>query len=198
VKAYTRFQDPKSGLWYQVVNKGHLPENWLETSSSSMYTYTISMAVKRGYVDKSYMSAAKKGYQGVLTKISLDTDGMTNLADICEGTNVADIGYYFARNRNLNDFHGLGAFLIMNEHMMTKGAPRLLLAHHSGSSLKSDFATPITLSSNTLNKLLQPDFDVRKAKGMTAGKHEPTKSGPSLRVSSPILLSHYQPCGVRR
>jgi len=52
---------------------------------------------------------------------------MTNLTDICEGTNVADIAYYFARKRNVNDFHGLGAFLIMNEHMTTKGAsPRLL------------------------------------------------------------------------
>ena len=127
VKAYARFQDPTSGLWYQVVNKGNLPENWLETSSSSMYTYTISMAVKRGYADKRYMSAATKGYEGVQKKISLDADGMTNLIDICEGTNVADIAYYFARKRNVNDFHGLGAFLIMNEHMTTKGAPLRLL-----------------------------------------------------------------------
>jgi len=127
-KAYTDFQDPKTGLWYQVVNKGDLPGNWLETSSSSMYTYMLSMGVKRGYIDKKYMNTAKKGYQGVLTKISLDPDGMTNIVDICEGTNVADIAYYFARKRNVNDFHGLGAFLIMNEHMTTKGAPRRLLA----------------------------------------------------------------------
>lgn len=127
-KAYTDFQDKKTGLWYQVVNKGHLPDNWLETSSSSMYTYMISMAVKRGYIDKSLLQTARKGYEGVLTKISLDADGMTNITDICEGTNVADIAYYFARKRNTNDFHGLGAFLIMNEHMTTRGAPRRLLA----------------------------------------------------------------------
>ena len=118
VKAYAKYQDEKTGLWYQVVDKGDLPDNWLETSSSSMYTYTISMAVKRGYVDKSYLKVARKGYQGVLTKISLGADGLTNLTDICEGTNVADLAYYFARKRNVNDFHGLGAFLIMNEHMM--------------------------------------------------------------------------------
>lgn len=127
-KAYATFQDKKTGLWYQVVDKGQLPENWLETSSSSMYTYMISMAVRRGYIGKSYMKTAVKGYQGVLTKISLDPDGLTNLADICEGTNVADITYYFARKRNVNDFHGLGAFLIMNEHIITKGSPRHLLA----------------------------------------------------------------------
>lgn len=127
-KAYATFQDKKTGLWYQVVNKGQLPGNWLETSSSSMYTYMISMAVKRGYIAKSYMKTAQKGYKGVLTRISLDTDGLTNLADICEGTNVADIAYYFARKRNVNDFHGLGAFLILNEHMITRGLPRRLLA----------------------------------------------------------------------
>jgi unsaturated rhamnogalacturonyl hydrolase len=123
VKAYAKYQDQKTGLWYQVVDKGDLPDNWLETSSSSMYTYTISMAVKRGYVNKSYQSVADKGYQGVLTKISLGPDGLTNITDICEGTNVADISYYFARKRNVNDFHGLGAFLIMNEHMM-RGAKK--------------------------------------------------------------------------
>ena len=127
-KAFARFQDQRTGLWYQVVDKGQLPGNWLETSSSSMYTYMISMAVKRRYIDKSYLKTALKGYKGVLTKLSLDTGGLTNIADICEGTNVADISYYFARKRNVNDFHGLGAFLIMNEHMTTKGAPRRLLA----------------------------------------------------------------------
>jgi len=47
---------------------------------------------------------------------------MTSLIDISEGTNVGDLAYYFARKRNENDFHGLGAFLIMNEEL---GAARL-------------------------------------------------------------------------
>ena len=69
------------------------------------------------------MRTAKRGYRGVLSKISLGPDGLTNITEICEGTNVADLAYYFARKRNANDFHGLGAFLIMNEHML-KGAPK--------------------------------------------------------------------------
>lgn len=120
VKAWGNFQDQKTGLWYQVVNKGEHPENWLETSSSSMYTYVTAMAVDRGYVKRSFLDVAKKGYAGVLTKISLDAQGMTNITDICEGTNVADLAYYFARKRNTNDFHGLGAFLIMNEKFLNK------------------------------------------------------------------------------
>jgi unsaturated rhamnogalacturonyl hydrolase len=120
VKAWARYQDEKTGLWYQVVDKGDNAGNWLETSSSSMYTYVTAMAVDRGYVEKKYAGTARKGYAGVLTKISLDQEGQTNLTDICEGTNVADLAYYLARKRNTNDFHGLGAFLIMNEKFMNK------------------------------------------------------------------------------
>ena len=131
VRAWARYQDQKTGLWYQVVDKGDDPANWLETSSSSMYTYVTAMAVDRGYVDKSLLAVAKKGYAGVLTKLSLNADGQTNISDICEGTNVADLAYYLARKRNVNDFHGLGAFLIMNEKFMNKtlkGSSRSLFA----------------------------------------------------------------------
>ncbi|HEY6804257.1 MAG TPA: glycoside hydrolase family 88 protein [Pyrinomonadaceae bacterium] len=120
VKAWSNFQDKKTGLWYQVVNRGAEPSNWLETSSSSMYTFTIARAVDRGYVDKSYMKTAQAGYAGVLTRISLGADGLPNLTGICEGTNVADLPYYYARKQLTNDLHGLGAFLIMNEKFMNK------------------------------------------------------------------------------
>ena len=122
VRGLAKYQDKETGLWYQVIDKGSVEGNWLETSSSSMYSYAISMAVKRHYVDKSYGAVAKKGYRGVLTKISLDGDGLANITDICEGTNVSDVKYYFARKRNTNDFHGLGAFLIMNEHFLTSAS----------------------------------------------------------------------------
>jgi unsaturated rhamnogalacturonyl hydrolase len=116
-KAFEKFQDPKTGLWYQVVDQGGVEGNWLETSCSSMYTYMMWMGVKRGYLPKHYADVAQKGYQGVLTKLSLGDDGLTNLIDISEGTNVSDLAYYFARKRNANDFHGVGAFLIMNEQL---------------------------------------------------------------------------------
>ena len=119
VKDLARYQDPKSGLWYQIVDRPTDPDNWLETSSSSMYSYIIDVAVKRGYVSKKYATVARRGYQGVMSKVSLGGDGMVNIADICEGTNVADLAYYYARKRPLNDPHGLGAFLIMNEEFRT-------------------------------------------------------------------------------
>ena len=121
VKAWSNFQDKKTGLWYQVVNRVDDPSNWLETSSTCMYTFVISRAVDRGYVDKSYQKVANAGYAGALTKIGLGReDGLPYLVDICEGTNVADLPYYWARKRLVNDLHGLGAFLIMNEKFTNK------------------------------------------------------------------------------
>ena len=119
VKSLAKYQDPKTGLWYQIVDRTTDPNNWNEMSSSSMYTYIIDVAVKRGYVNKKYEAVAQRGYRGVMSKVSVGPDGLVDIRDICEGTNVDGLDYYYARKRNVNDFHGLGAFLIMNEEFRT-------------------------------------------------------------------------------
>lgn len=119
IQAYAKYQDPKTGLWYNVVNKPNQPGNWLETSASSMYVYTISKAVQRGYVSRKYQKVACKGYSGVLSEISMNAGGGVDIANICIGTNVGDLQFYLDRPRKTNDEHGLGAFLIMNEQMRT-------------------------------------------------------------------------------
>jgi unsaturated rhamnogalacturonyl hydrolase len=120
-KAYEKYQDPATGLWFQIVDKAEVAGNWLETSSSCMYSYMMWMGVRRGYLPKHFADVARKGYRGVLTKLSIGQEGLTNLVDVGEGTNVSDLAYYFARKRPVNDFHGLGAFLIMNEELGAAG-----------------------------------------------------------------------------
>lgn len=115
VRGEAAYQDPKTGRWFQVVDKGSRPDNWTETSCSSMFTYTIDVAVARGYVPAGYQANADRGYQGVLAELSIGSDGRTNLANISIGTNVGSYSYYIGRTRATNDFHGLGAFLLMNE-----------------------------------------------------------------------------------
>ena len=115
--AYQKYQDPVTGLWYQVIDKASTPGNWLETSSSCMYTYTLSRAMERGYIAKHYAEVARKGYSGVLTQLSRDDEGFAHIANICEGTNVGDLAFYLARPHSTDDFHGIGAFLIMNEQL---------------------------------------------------------------------------------
>jgi unsaturated rhamnogalacturonyl hydrolase len=118
-EGYQRYQDQATGRWYQVVDRGGDSKNWLETSASSMYAFTLSRGVQRGYLPASYGAVAQRGYAGVLQKVSVGSDGLTVLADICEGTNVGDLDFYYGRKRLTNDFHGLGAFLIMNEQFTT-------------------------------------------------------------------------------
>jgi unsaturated rhamnogalacturonyl hydrolase len=129
VRSLAQTQDPKTGLWYQVVNRGNPPGNWTETSASSMFTYIVDVAVRRGYVSKKYHAVAKKGYRGVLSRLSIGPNGLTNLRGICEGTNLGNLQYYLHRERRTNDFHGLGAFLIMNEEWNTGATPFHLPSH---------------------------------------------------------------------
>ena len=118
-----RYQDPGTGRWFQVIDKGSGSDNWTETSCSSMFTYALSRGAQQGYIDAHYRSVARRGYEGVLARVSLGSDGRTNLTDISIGTNVGDYDFYIARPRETNDFHGLGAFLIMNEQLRTQQPP---------------------------------------------------------------------------
>lgn len=110
-------QDTKTGMWFQVIDKPNLPGNFVETSSSSMFTYFLDVASKRGYIDASYRDAAWRGYQGVMSKVVLGSDGRYHVTGICEGTNVGVESDYLARHVYTDDFHGLGAFLLMSEEV---------------------------------------------------------------------------------
>jgi unsaturated rhamnogalacturonyl hydrolase len=126
LRSLATYQDPGTGLWYQVIDHQNDPGNWLETSCSMMYVYSMSRAIKKGFLEESYKSNVESGYMGVLTKISEDESNMVYLKDISEGTGVSsDIQYYFDRARNTNDNHGLGTFLIMNELLAYNNLPWL-------------------------------------------------------------------------
>jgi len=111
-EALVRYQDPASGLWYQVVNKGERPDNWLETSGSCLFVYTLAKAVKRGLVDETCREAARLGYQGLIARLEEDSARRLVLPDICVGTSAGDYAHYVARPTSRNDLHGIGAFVM--------------------------------------------------------------------------------------
>ena len=116
LKSLATYQDSNTGLWYQVIDKGGVTGNWLETSCTVMFIYAMERAIQKGLLEASYQTNVEKGYLGVLTQISEGADNMVYLKNICAGTGVStDINYYFNRPKNTNDNHGLGSFLIMNE-----------------------------------------------------------------------------------
>ncbi|MED5098716.1 MULTISPECIES: glycoside hydrolase family 88/105 protein [Niallia] len=111
--ALTKYQDSNSGLWYQVIDKGHLSDNWLENSCSSLFVHAIAKAVRLGYLEDKYLPFAQKGYQGVIDTLKYDTNGNLIIGNICIGTGIGDYQHYIARPTSENDLHGAGAFILM-------------------------------------------------------------------------------------
>jgi unsaturated rhamnogalacturonyl hydrolase len=101
-----RYQDPASGLWYQVIDvgKGPLPTsmpggyasetdrpaqaNWLETSASAIFAYGLAKAVRLGYLPSRYRTVADKAWRGVKSRIEISADGTVAIHGTVVGLSV--------------------------------------------------------------------------------------------------------------
>jgi len=113
VESLTAAQDPATGLWYQVVDKGDRPENWHDTSGSAMFVYAIQRAVQLGVVEAArFEPVARKGYAGLLTKARTAADGGVDVLDACDGVCVQN-GYedYINYKRVVNAKEAVGGVL---------------------------------------------------------------------------------------
>lgn len=115
--ALVKFQDPATGLWYQVVDKGSRPDNWLENSCTALFVQAIAKAVRLGYLDAEYMEYAWRGYHGIIDTLAFDEEGNLRIGKICIGTGIGDYAHYIARPTSENDLHGAGAFILMSVEM---------------------------------------------------------------------------------
>jgi unsaturated rhamnogalacturonyl hydrolase len=123
--AVEKYQEPKSGLWYQVLDKGKEKGNYLEASASSMFVYALAKGVRRNYLPAHYLGVARNGYQGIEKHfIETSSGGQVNL----KGTvSVSGLGgnpyrdgsyeYYLSEGVVTNDPKGVGAFLLASNEM---------------------------------------------------------------------------------
>src|SRR5918997_1201381 len=123
--AVEKYQEPKSGLWYQVLDKGGEKGNYLESSAAAMFVYSIGKGVKLGYLPESYLKVAQKGWAGMQRQFVEDAPhGGINF----KGTvSVAGLGgnpyrdgsyeYYLSEKVVTNDAKGVGAFLMAASEM---------------------------------------------------------------------------------
>ena len=117
LKALVKYQEKTTGLWYQVIDKGDLKDNWLETSCSALYTYALCKAIRNGWLDSSYKEYASLGYKGVTDTIEIDETDLLSVPRICIGTCLGDYKFYVNRSTQANMLIGVGAFLLMcNEY----------------------------------------------------------------------------------
>lgn len=119
VKAIRQTQDPKTGLWYDMINMPNAKGNYPEASASSMFVCAVAKGVRLGLLPATDLSIAKKGYAGILKQfVKTDANGQTRL----EGTvSVSGLGgkpyrdgsfaYYMSEKVVTNDPKGVGAFI---------------------------------------------------------------------------------------
>lgn len=117
-----KYQDPKTGVWYQVMDEPGKKGNYLEATASSMFVYNLLRAVRLGLLDQKYLAPAKKGYEGIVeTFIKENPDGTISLTNCCA---VAGLGpdkspkrngtfeYYLSEPIRDNDAKGVGPFIL--------------------------------------------------------------------------------------
>ena len=75
-------QDPRTGMWCQVVGKPDAQGNWNETSGTGMFLYLIKKSMDRGYIDQAeYVPVVKKAYAGITKKARTGADGLIDIFD---------------------------------------------------------------------------------------------------------------------
>lgn len=115
-----KHQDPSTGLWYQVLDQGNREGNYLEATASSMFSYALLKAVRKGYISKEYLQTATMGYAGVVRHLIKENgDGTISLTKCCS---VAGLGgnpyrsgtfdYYIHEPVRDNDPKGVGPFIM--------------------------------------------------------------------------------------
>ena len=88
--AVIKWQDKKTGVWYQVMDSPKREGNYLESTCSSMFAYALLKAYNKGYLGEKYLKAGKKAYEGILKNfIRVNADETISLTQCCA---VAGLG----------------------------------------------------------------------------------------------------------
>ena len=88
--AILKWQDQKSGVWYQVMDSPGREGNYLESTCSAMFTYALLKAYRKGYVGAKYRDAGIKAYKGIINNfIRVNADKTISLTNCCS---VAGLG----------------------------------------------------------------------------------------------------------
>ena len=114
--ALIKYQDPATGMWYQVVDRGGESGNYLETSGTLAVSYSIMKAARLGYIDESYFKYGEKAFDGVCDKYLNDKNGNMTLTNLCLVAGLDDnrdgtYEYYIGTTKADNDAKGLAPLL---------------------------------------------------------------------------------------
>jgi len=118
-------QDPDTGLWALITDKLDYPGMWLETTSTSMFVYSLCRLVELGVLpEEPFTSTARRGYNGLQQRIKLGAFSYPYLSDCCQGTAPRiHLARWLQAHRHDNDYHALGPFLMAEEALWRLAPP---------------------------------------------------------------------------
>lgn len=121
IKGILNYLDKDSNMFYQVINKGSLEGNYLETSGSAMISYAILKAVRLEVLQEKYFEIGKNIFDGICNRYLKEENNKLTLEGICL---VAGLGpennkkrdgsfeYYISEPVVKNDAKGVGPLIM--------------------------------------------------------------------------------------
>lgn len=132
MKATVKYQDAKTGVWYDVLDVND-PRNYLEATASSMFTYVLLKGSRLGYFSDDMKQAGIKGYNGILRQfVKVNPDKTLSLTRCCEVSGLGpdnakgrrrdgSFEYYISEPIRDNDGKGVGPFIWASLEMERMG-----------------------------------------------------------------------------
>lgn len=154
-----KYQDADTKLWYQVIDKGDQPGNWIETSCSAMFTYGFAKGVNKGLLDEAYRKRAREAFDALVrdytwfdSKGNLYFDQTVKVGTLNLKVSKGDYEYYIGGERRINDYKGLGALLYASLALSFDPSTPSTPSTSSGTTLDKLRDRPSTSSGTALNR----------------------------------------------
>lgn len=125
IDAMLPYQDEETGMWYQVVNRGGIAPNYLETSGSAIFAYAIMKSVRLGFLNESYFQYGRKAFDGICKKYLSEEDGELQLGGICLAAGLGNSKGKHEMREGTFDYY-MKEPVVKNE---AKGVAPLILAY---------------------------------------------------------------------
>ena len=124
-EAVSKVQDSKTGLWWDVMDKGAQPGNFREASASAMFVYALAKGARLGYLPQQYEDVAMRGWTGMEQQfVTKDASGSMTLHGTVKVSGLGgkpyragDYDYYVHEAVGDNDPKGVGAYLLAASEM---------------------------------------------------------------------------------
>jgi unsaturated rhamnogalacturonyl hydrolase len=117
--AVVRYQDPQSGLWYEVLDKPGEKGNYFESSASCMFSYALAKGVRLGYLPKKYSAHAAAAWSGIQFHFIQGSGADLTLSGTVQAIGLGgaqhhdgSYSYYVSSPVVSNDPKGIGAYLL--------------------------------------------------------------------------------------